>query len=335
MRKFNYIVIVSCMMVGLMGCSQITEPVASTVYEVNPDEYSGMRDGGEYHNPAASTEDIEGSLNVDPLKAEADEKKRAEVESEKAIEASKKAAEISSKAAEESSKAAEEASRAAEASKAAANSGSSTTNGSGGSSGNSLEGAGNVREKGDIGEVRTVIRGKDTSKYNSNSSSGGNTSQDISKKNVASIKKSGTLHDAYITIENAYRGSQAVRRLNTYNSHHAVEYNMDVPNGYEICIVTFTVEPSSKLGSKSDGVYIPRTRIKQGSGSSFGTHAILGHVIQLSDEDYDEGDTDRDKNKSNMTYDLVFEIPEDTENYSVIFGETSGSTYRFKSSSLD
>lgn len=333
MRKAVNILLVSIAIMSLAGCSKLSQPIESAVYEVNPDEYEGMRSGGEYHSPADSYENIDGSLVIegDPL-SEADKIKREEVRLERESRAAKLAEEQASKAAEEASKAAESSKAAAEAQKAGGSS--SSTGNSSGSSGNDLAGAGNVREKGDMGEVRTIIRGNDTSSYTSNSSSGGNTNQDISRKNVASIKKSGKLYDCYITIENAYRGSRAVRRLNTYNSHHAVEYDMNVPDGYELCIVSFTVEPSSTLGNKSDGVYIPKTRIKQGSGSSFGKHAILGHVLQLSDDDYDEDDEDNNNN-DNTIYDLVFEIPEDTETYSVIFGESSGTTYRFKSSSLE
>lgn len=336
MKKISLMFILMCISINLVACSQLEElmkPVDNTVYDVNPDEYVGMRDGGEYHEPA---EGEESGRYVDERLIEADNKTREEVESQKAVEESRRAAEESSKAAIESSIAAEASKAAEAASKAASEAGGSgsaggTTTLSGKDS--DLAGAGNTRSK-DIGEVRTIIRENDTSNYSSNISSGGNTNKDVSKKNVASIKKSGTLYDCYITIENAFRGSQAIRRLNTYNSRHVVEYNMNIPDGYELFIVTFTVEPSSNLGSNSDGVYIPKTRIRKGSGSSFGDHSIFGHVLQLSQSDYDDDDDSTHKN-STFTYDLVFELPDDVDTYSVIFGETSGTTYRFKSTSLD
>lgn len=334
-KKLCIIGMAVMMSLNVTACASLLTDVEKKQYDINQDDYSSMKDGGEYYNPV--DESAEYGEGLDNVKASAYNKNKGIVESEDAVEESKVAAsEAAVKASEEAVIAA---SKAAETKASSAGGSGSSGQGAGSSfqglsSGNlSITAGGNVRDK-SLGEVRTIIRdGGGGSNISSNTSSGGSTDKDIARKNVASIKKSGKLYDSYITVESCYKGSQALRRVNTYNSHHAVEYDLDIPNGYELCVVTFTVEPSSALGNNSSGVYIPKTIIRQGSGSSFGEYSIMGHVLQLSLEDYDSDD--KSSTKNNLTYDLVFEIPEDTASYSVIFGESTGSTYRFKSTSLD
>lgn len=183
-----------------------------------------------------------------------------------------------------------------------------------------------VADKNNTSSVNTSDISSNTEDKDKNNSSTDDDKNPEKRKNPASMIINGTKYNVYITIEGYYRGNKALRKLNSYNGKHAIEYNMDIPSGYEPVIVQFTVTAGESIPN-SGKTLIPELRVKDGSGKSFDDYPTYVSVLRLGDYSDEDSET--------KSYDAVFEMPSDTDDFQVIFGSSTGNTYRFKSTQLD
>ena len=183
-----------------------------------------------------------------------------------------------------------------------------------------------IADKNNTSSVNTSDISSNTEDKDKNNSSTDDDKNPEKRKNPASMIINGTKYNVYITIEGYYRGNKALRKLNSYNGKHAIEYDMNIPSGYEPVIVQFTVTAGENIPN-DDNTLIPEIRVKNGSGKSFDEYPTYVNVLRMGDYSDEDSET--------KSYDAVFEMPSDEDDFQVIFGSSTGNTYRFKSTQLD
>ena len=327
MRK-KALIVVSALTVltCVTGCSSMIKTVDNSAYDVvDSYDYSGMRDQDEYFDPLEEKRNIDRGLYKGEIKEEAmaykidypTEPETTEAETKSSSEESKEFIESVYPTGKKYTGSYDTAKK--DNTSKSNNTNSSINNNSSNSS---------TTKKNNTSSI-TVDDSSSKSSNSSSSKSGYSSDNDDTpekRRNPASIIVNGSKYDTYITIEGYYRGNKAITRLNRYNSKNTIEYNMDIPKGYEPVIVEFTVTAGENTPN-SKKILIPDIKVRDSSGSSFDEVPTYVNVMRMGSYSDDNNET--------KSYEAVFEMPEDEDGFQLIFGSTNGNTYRFKSSSLD
>lgn len=322
MRKTLFMFILSTTLVAATGCSKLSRDIPAGA-AVGDNQYTDMRGSGDYYDDVIKETDENGNpIKKKDIKLGDNEKFSEQKYTDESIAESISESEAESIA---ESKAAEEKEKLAQ--KVAEGGGSSSSSdGSSSSSTGETNPDGTPKSKGDnVHSILVDTTGKGDNKSGIPSSTH---DQDYPKirENPATIIINGTKYNTYITVKGYYMGATALRKLNGYNGSHAVEYNTDIPDGYQPVIVNYTVTASEGMPNESDTL-VPETRVRDSKGAEFDD--IPTHVSFLRMGNYN------DDSSTTKTWDAVFEIPEDEDEFQVIFGAKSGNTYKFRSSEFE
>lgn len=182
----------------------------------------------------------------------------------------------------------------------------------------------------DKGASTTLPAGDSNSIVSVNIANGdgyGNSSKNSSfkdgKKN-ATVKIGSDELNARIVVKRILRGGSAESIVSSSNSNLPGQFPTDLPNGYDMVAVKFTVT----LETAKSGVAIPTVRVRNLGGTNIESVATKVFMIQPEDEDY----TDSTETK---TYWVAFKIPDTQGAFALHFGESGGQSYVFKSSAID
>lgn len=332
MRKKALVVLAATAIAfGISGCK--AEPIDNSQYDVvDGYDYSGMRDNDKYFSAVDEKQNIDRGVYKDGIKddvmsnavpvypEETEDSATQETEryrivgdlwsDDPSLQGNKESSSSSSGNSSSSNK--------------SSNSSSSSSNKS---TTETTAAAGPTHGTGNTSSINTSDSSSNSSSESSSSGSANSSADNPEKrKNPASMTINGTKYNVYITVEGYYRGSSALRKLNTYNSKHAIEYNLDtIRKGYEPVIVQFTVSAGENIPS-ANNTLIPEMRVKNGSGQTMSDLPIRVDVLRLGNY--------KDDSASTKSWDAVFQVPEDEDGFQVIFGSSNGNTYKFKSSQL-
>lgn len=326
MKKNSLILMAALTFVlGLTGCQVKT--VDNSIVSGMADDYSGMRDNTDVFDASEEKENIDRGIYKGGIKdgvlAEAIPEYSTEPETEPEEIKDEIIHVIGDYYAGGNSQGVSGNSSSSSSSNKNNNSSSSTT---AASDKNKAPTNNTVADKNNTSSVNTSDISSNTEDKDKNNNSTDDDKNPEKRKNPASMIINGTKYNVYITIEGYYRGNKALRKLNSYNGNHAIEYDMNIPSGYEPVIVQFTVTAGENIPN-DDNTLIPEIRVKNGSGESFDEYPTYVNVLRMGDYSDEDSET--------KSYDAVFEMPSDEDDFQVIFGSSTGNTYRFKSTQLD
>lgn len=316
---------------GISGCQ--VEPIDNSQYDVvDGYDYSGMRDNDKYFSAVDEKQNIDRGVYKDGIKddvmSNAVPVYPEETEVDPATQETERYRIIGDLWSDDPSlQGNKESSSSGSSSSSSGSSSSNSSSSSNNSTTETIAAAGPTHGTGNTSSINTSDSSSNSGN-NSNKNGSSNSSSDNpeKRKNPASMTINGTKYNVYITVEGYYRGSSALRKLNTYNSKHAIEYNLDtIRKGYEPVIVQFTVSAGENIPS-ANNTLIPEMRVKDAGGQSMSDLPIRVDVLRLGNY--------KDDSASTKSWDAVFQVPEDEDGFQVIFGSSNGNTYRFKSSQL-
>lgn len=315
--------LMSATAVALSGCQIKTVDNSAYVGMADAYDYSGMRDNDKVFNAEEEKENIDRGVYKDSIKDEVMANAVTEAPTEPESETSTEETEPFRVVGNHMSDTKVENKDGSSISKN--NNSSKNNNNSSNKNNSSTTETTAAPKKNNTSSIDTNVK-SDTTDSSKNTDKTDTNDSPEQRKNPASMVINGSKYNVYITIEGYYRGNKALRRLNTYNSTHAVEYNMDIPSGYEPVIVQFTVSASDTIPNKNNTL-IPEIRARDGSGQAFADVPTTVTVLRMGDYN--------DKSSSTKSYDAVFEMPADKNDFQLLFGASNGNTYRFKSTLLD
>lgn len=338
-RKALALIALSSMIMGTTGCSMMEiKKIDNSAYNsVASYDYTSMRDTVETFNPIVEKEVVDRGVYKEHIKDEAlqydpyyklDDSKTDTHVLEDFEDDDWKLVTLST--GEVITMAEYKKRQEAEKKNSSSGSSSSSSGSSSSSSGSSSSGSSNsstAETNPANGTTIIAVNGSNSSSSSSSSSSSNKESTPAERQNPASVVLNGTKYTVYVNVDGYYRGNKALRKINSYNIKHAVEYDTDILNGHELCIVNFTITAGTNVPS-TKSTMIPDIRVRDSRGDDFDDEfPTYVHVMRLGNYKDDGNDT--------KSYDAVFEIPSDADGFQMIFGASSGNTYRFKSSSMD
>lgn len=327
MRKARVVLLTSLMLASLSGCQVKTVDNSAYVGVAEAYDYSGMRNNDQVFNAEDEKQNIDRGVYKDSIKDQAMADGVPEYPEETEETGEDEEYTIVGSVTNKNQNIKDDESSSGNSSSSGNRNNSSNNNSS--SSGNKNNNETKAPNKNNTSSIDTNVSNANSEDKDKNTNKTDDDDNPEKRKNPASMVINGTKYNVYITIDGYYRGNTALRRLNSYNSKHSVEYDMDLPSGYEPVIVQFNVSADEKVPN-DDNILIPEIRVRNDSGQKFeddGEMPTRVSVLRMGDYN--------DENSSTKSYDAVFEMPADEDGFQLIFGSSSGNTYRFKSSSLD